>query len=153
MQHSTIQCNTIPKRASLAGAATSIIFVATNVLFTRLLWQNRSFVVTKVCLLWHVTKHVFCCDKSMLVVTNIFFKLAPVSSWSHPPLTNSIIFDWILHKPKVPNTGIYHPSLTNSTILDWILQKPKVPNIGIYHPSVTNSTVLDWILILNDHFL
>ena len=60
-----------------------------------------------------------------------------ISSWSHPPLTNSIIFDLILQKPKVPITGIYHPSLTNGTILDWILQKPKAPNTCIYHPSVT----------------
>ena len=53
---------------SLAGAATSIIFVMTN---TCLLQQNMCFVMTKVCLsqqnLCH-DKHV-CCDKTSFVVT------------------------------------------------------------------------------------
>ena len=47
---------------SLAGAATSIIFVMTN---TCLLQQNMCFVVTKICL----SQQNFCHDKHVFVVT------------------------------------------------------------------------------------
>ena len=63
---------------SLAGAATSIIFV---VCFCCLLWQNTSFVMTKVCLAWQnfsvcCEKHtfvmtMFCCNKYMFVMTKV----------------------------------------------------------------------------------
>ena len=71
---------------SLMGALTSIIFVATRQLC--LLRQNMSFVATGVCLLSQTfgtktcllqqqkfaTKHVFCRNRSMLVVTKFCHK-------------------------------------------------------------------------------
>ena len=57
----------LSSKVLLAGAATSIIFVTTNMC---LLWQNTSFVMTKVCLL----QQNFCHNKIMFVVT-IFFLL------------------------------------------------------------------------------
>ena len=48
-----------PRRVSLAGAATSILFVTTN---TCLSQQNTSFVVTKVCL----PGQNLCCNKNTL---------------------------------------------------------------------------------------
>ena len=56
--------NTPALKLSLVGAATSIIFVATN---TCLLKQNMSFATTKACLLWQT---YFCHDKTF-VTTNI----------------------------------------------------------------------------------
>ena len=50
---------------SLAGAAPSIIFVASKVLSRQT--QNTSFVATKICLSWQN----YCHDKIMFVVTNI----------------------------------------------------------------------------------
>ena len=49
---------------SLAGAATSIIFVATKVLSrqTHVCHNKHMFVATK---------HIFCCDKSMLAMTKL----------------------------------------------------------------------------------
>ena len=52
-------------RLSLAGAATSIIFVATKVLSWQT--QNTSFVATKICLSWQSCCH----DKIKFVLTNI----------------------------------------------------------------------------------
>ena len=78
-----------PCSLSLAGAATSIIFVTAKVL----LWQNTSFVATKVCSsrqayfcqdkhMFVMTKcvfcpNVFCCNNSMLVTT----KLLVTNAW------------------------------------------------------------------------
>ena len=83
---------------SLVGAATSIIFVATN---TCLLWQNTSFVTTKIYLLqqtfchkqatkvmsWQAyfchNKHTFCCNKHNFVgakdTTKLILVAAPVN--------------------------------------------------------------------------
>ena len=92
---------------SLVGAATSIIFVATNMCLS---WQNTSFVVTKVCLsqqnyvyTFVATKDVFCCDKHVFVATNIcwqnFFVVtktilvaAPASDTSQP---SSELLHWL----------------------------------------------------------
>ena len=53
---------------SLAGAATSIIFVATSFVVTNtcLPWQNTSFVVTNTLL-----SRQFCCDKPIFVTTKV----------------------------------------------------------------------------------
>ena len=73
---------------SLAEAATSIIFVMTN-MYMCLSWQNTSFVMTKVCL----PRQNVCRDKIMFVVTEVlsrqktcvcFDKRAP-DSWLKGP--------------------------------------------------------------------
>ena len=48
---------------SLAGAATSIIFVPTKILSRQMFCSDRHVFVT--------TKHIFCRDKSMLAATNL----------------------------------------------------------------------------------
>ena len=66
-------------RVSMAGAAASINFVATNTTDTCLSRQNTSFVSTKVCLsrqnyvLSRQTREMFCCDKHNFVTTNILW--------------------------------------------------------------------------------
>ena len=69
------------KILSLAGAATSIIFIVTKVL----LWQNMSFVATKVCLQQQKFCHdkQFCHDKVFLsfVATNNFVTTKIFLSW------------------------------------------------------------------------
>ena len=55
---------------SMAGAATSIIYVTTKKIVTTntcLLWQNTSFVATKVCL----SRQSFCCHKHIFVTTQL----------------------------------------------------------------------------------
>ena len=54
---------------SLAGAATSIIFVVTN-MYLCLSWQNTSFVMTKVCL----PRQNVCHDKIMFVGTKVLLR-------------------------------------------------------------------------------
>ena len=96
-KHSVDRC-----KLSLAGSATSIIFVATKVLSqqswqtcvyrdkTRLLsWQKYAchdkhiFVMTNICCNKHnfaVTKHVFCRDESMLVATKRLQKMCFIAT-------------------------------------------------------------------------
>ena len=86
---------------SLAGAATSFIFVATNTCLPR---RKTSFVVSKVCLSRHLlrqtyfcrdkhvfaaTKHVFCLDKSMFVATFCCDKLTFVATNTCLPRRNT----------------------------------------------------------------
>ena len=56
--------NLSPQKLSLAGAATSIIFIATNVSSQQTgVCHNKNMFV--------VTKHVICHNESMLVATNL----------------------------------------------------------------------------------
>ena len=61
---------------SLAGAATSIIFVTTKVLsWQTYLLSKQLFVMTNMCLLWQNTSFVLtkmCCHDKTFVATNVF---------------------------------------------------------------------------------
>ena len=70
-------------------------FVATKVVATSILlsntclsWQNMSFVMTKVCLLWHNS----CCDKHAFVVTNIVLLHQKLCHDKHTVVTPKELF-------------------------------------------------------------
>ena len=73
---------------SLVRAATSIIFVTTKVLSQCLSQQNMSFFKTKICLSWQK----FCCNKTMFVTTNKTFVMTNICHNKHNYVRTKHVF-------------------------------------------------------------
>ena len=111
---------------ALAGAATSIIFAATNILS----WQNHVFVTTKDVFCRDksrlvATKHLlqfFCRDKIMFAAANICCdksfvttKLLSQQAYSYPVFSQgTLVYAGIPHKRRVLSTHVCHDKMLDT---------------------------------------